>query len=275
MRKIEEKAAAMGKLGLFSCPVCGEKLGVEQTSLSCPNGHRFDLAKKGTVNFLAKPSQTEYDTPMLEARRRVLEAGFFAPFVDAISRQLGPQDVVLDVGCGEGTPTAQLAASGAQTVGFDISAPAIALAGRLATPAVFCVADLARLPFTAASFSAVVDLFSPGAYQEFNRVLRPGGRVFKVIPAAGYLQELRTGLYAGTAKATYSNQAVLDRFMAAYPQAEQTPLAYDFPVTAAQFADVLKMTPLSWQADPAKRAALLAKPPRSIHVAVVLLTVAP
>ncbi|WP_203623249.1 MULTISPECIES: methyltransferase domain-containing protein [unclassified Lacticaseibacillus] len=271
MRKIEEKAQAMAKLGVFACPVCGEALTVSQTSLLCANGHRYDLAKKGTVNFLAKPSATEYDTPMLEARRRVLQAGFFAPFVAAIQSQLGAGDTVLDVGCGEGTPTARLAESGAQAVGFDISAPAIALAGRLSTSAVFCVADLARLPFLPGSFSAVVDLFSPGAYQEFDRVLRPEGRLFKVIPAAGYLRELRQGLYAGTAKAAYSNQAVLDRFLAAYPGATQTPLTYDFPVSPSQFEDVMKMTPLTWQADPAKRTAMAAAPPASIHVDVLLL----
>lgn len=271
MRKIEKKAQTMAQLGVFACPVCGEPLAVDLLSLACRNGHRYDLAKKGTVNFLTKPSVTEYDTPMLEARRRVLEAGFFAPFIEEIQRGLKGSDTVLDVGCGEGTPTASLAASGAQTVGFDISAPAIALAGRLETDAVFCVADLARLPFLPASFSALVDLFSPGAYQEFDRVLKPGGRLFKVIPAAGYLRELRQGLYEGTAKAEYSNEAVRQRFLAAYSDASETPITYDFPVSASQFDDIMKMTPLTWQAAPSKRAAMLQQPPASIHVDVVLL----
>ncbi|WP_369385609.1 putative RNA methyltransferase, partial [Lacticaseibacillus camelliae] len=122
MRKIEEKAKVMAQLAVFACPVCGEPLSVSGTSLLCPNGHRYDLAKKGTVNFLAKPSPTEYDTPMLEARRRVLQAGFFAPFIEAIGSRLGAGETVLDVGCGEGTPTAALAQSGALAVGFDISA---------------------------------------------------------------------------------------------------------------------------------------------------------
>ncbi len=272
MKKIDQKAAWLVAQGaLFSCPVCQQVMVPEGHSLVCPQQHRFDLAKKGTVNFLNAPVKTEYTAPMLAARRRVLDAGLFAPFVDQIAAQLSGSERVLDVGCGEGTPTAALATSSAATVGFDISAPAIQLAGALATGAFFCVADLARLPFVANSFDVIVDLFSPGAYAEFDRVLRPGGRLFKVIPDSDYLRELRQGLYAGTPKGTYSNQPVLDRFMTAYPEATRTPITYDFPVDAAQFADVVAMTPLSWQAPADKRKALLQQPPASVHVAVQLL----
>lgn len=274
MRKIQTKAAWVATHSpLFACPICHRPLSVNETSLICEAGHRFDLAKKGTVNFLNRPAPTEYDEPMLAARRRVLQAGLFNPFLEQIKAALTPADRVLDVGCGEGTPTALLASSGASSVGFDISAPAIKLAGSLAGDAFFCVADLARLPFIDQTFTALVDLFSPGAYAEFDRVLRPGGQLFKVIPAAGYLRELRLGLYAGTAKATYSNARVKERLLEAYPSATSEPLTYDFPVDRGLFADVVKMTPLAWQADPIKRAALVADPPASVHVEVELLHV--
>lgn len=273
MKKRATKSAwAAAQSPLFACPVCGAALGVEAASLVCENAHRVDFAKKGTVNFLRRPVATEYTKPMLAARRRVLNAGFFTPFLDVIRAALTPVDRLLDVGCGDGTPTDFLAQSGAATVGFDISAPAIDLAGALDSPAFFCVADLARLPFLAGRFSAVVDLFSPGAYQEFDRVLSKGGRVFKIIPGAAYLRELRQGLYADTAKATYSNEQVKARFLAHYPGATVTPIAYAFAVTPALFADVVAMTPLSWQAPEAARAALIANPPTTVRVAVELLT---
>lgn len=274
MKKIAHKAAwAAAQAPLFACPVCHEAMAVEDLSLVCANGHRVDFAKKGTVNFLSKPVKTEYEEVMLAARRRVLNAGLFDPFVSRIAQALAGSERLLDVGCGEGTPTAKLAETGAAALGFDISAPAISLAGALDTEAFFCVADLARLPFLENSFDVIVDLFSPGAYAEFERVLKPGGRVFKVIPDADYLRELRQGLYAGTPKGTYSNEQVLARFMQAYPHATATPLSYDFAVKPEQFADIVQMTPLSWQAPADKRAALLQNPPESIHVAVVLLQV--
>ncbi|WP_461226907.1 putative RNA methyltransferase [Lacticaseibacillus suihuaensis] len=274
MRKISEKAAAMAALGpLFACPVCHKPLAVDGLSLTCENQHRFDLAKKGTVNFLNKPVATEYLAPMLAARRRMLDAGFFKPFLDAIQAQLTEADRFLDIGCGEGTPTAYLTASGATGVGFDISAPAIQLAGGLNSPAIFCVADLARLPFLAGSFTTIVDLFSPGAYAEFDRVLAPDGRLFKVIPASDYLRELRVGLYHDTDKATYSNAEVKERFIVHYPKTTVQHIAYDFPLTKAQFADLMAMTPLTWQAPAERRAAMLEQPPASIHVGVELLQV--
>ncbi|KRM72325.1 methyltransferase domain-containing protein [Lacticaseibacillus brantae] len=274
MRKIEQKIEfVQANPHLFACPVCGQELRPDQTSLVCDNQHRFDLNKKGTVNFLNAPVPTEYTETMLAARRRVLDAGFFSPFVDRIAAELSPRNRVLDIGCGEGTPTAALAQSGAATVGFDISAPAIKLAGALASEAFFCVADLTKLPFLAGSFDTIVDLFSPGAYAEFARVA-PGGRLFKVVPNADYLKELRQGLYAGTAKATYSNERVLDRLLATYSNATITPIRYAFKASPTLFSDVVTMTPLSWQAPEEARAELLAQPPTEVTVDVSLVTVA-
>lgn len=273
MRKIEAKAQAIAAAGtLFACPVCGENLVGLGTSLACANGHRYDLNKKGTVNFLNAPVNTEYGEEMLAARRRVLNAGFFNPFLTEMARQLRPDDRLLDIGCGEGTPTARLAQKAQLTVGFDISAPAIKLAGALDTPALFCVADLARLPFADNSFSAIADIFSPGAYAEFERVLAPGGRILKIIPNSGYLRELRHALYAGEDKEHYSNAKVKDHFMTRYPECTATPITYDFDCTPELFADIVMMTPLTWQAPADKRADLLAHPLASIHVDVELIT---
>lgn len=273
MRKIEEKATAIAGAGqLFACPVCGETLIIVGTSLACANGHRYDLNKKGTANFLNAPVNTEYGEDMLAARRRVLAAGFFNPFLTEMARRMRPTDRLLDIGCGEGTPTAKLAQNIALGVGFDISAPAIKLAGALDSKALFCVADLARLPFLDNSFSVIADIFSPGAYAEFERVLQPGGRILKIIPNSGYLRELRHALYAGEDKEHYSNAKVKDHFTERYPDSTVTPITYDFDCTPALFADIVKMTPLTWQAPEDKRAALLANPLPSIHVDVELVT---
>jgi len=119
----------------------------------------------------------------------------------------------------------------------------------------------------------VTDIFSPGNYREFRRVLRPDGQLLKIIPRAGYLREIREGLYSGTAKAVYNNEPVLKRFLAAFPDASQETITYDFPLAPTQFGDLMAMTPLTWQAPADQRDQMLAAPPISIHIDVDLLTV--
>ena len=275
MRKRETKIhLAAAQAPLFACPVCGQPLQVTAGSLVCVNGHVRDFSHKGTLNFLNQQVATEYTTPMLAARRRMLNAGLFTPFLAAMAAKLPKHQRLLDVGCGEGTPTAYLAEAGQQTaVGFDISSPAINLAGGLAAPVLFAVADLAHLPFVNDAFDTVTDIFSPGNYREFRRVLRPDGQLLKIIPRAGYLREIREGLYSGTAKAVYNNEPVLKRFLAAFPDASQETITYDFPLAPTQFGDLMAMTPSTWQAPADQRDQMLAAPPISIHIDVDLLTV--
>jgi SAM-dependent methyltransferase len=87
--------------------------------------------------------------------------------------------LVLDLGCGTGYGTAELAAGGARVIGVDRVAPAPRARGARAR---FVRADLAGLPFAARRFDAVTSfqviehLADPHAYlAQIARVLAPGG----------------------------------------------------------------------------------------------------
>lgn len=101
---------------------------------------------------------------------------------------LRPGMDVLDVGCGPGTITADLAAltSPGRTVGIDASAEVIEQARSAggSRGVEFRVADLMELPFPDGSFDVVhahqvlQHLADPvGAMREMARVCRPGGRI--------------------------------------------------------------------------------------------------
>lgn len=111
----------------------------------------------------------------------------------------GPEDEVLDVACGPGRLTLDLASHVRRITGLDLTPGMLeqaraALATTGADNAVFLQGDAAAMPFPDASFSLVI---SSAAFHHFEtpakvlaemiRVCRPGGRVVvsDVTPAAG------------------------------------------------------------------------------------------
>lgn len=279
MKKIDQAATFLAAhTQLFRCPVCLEPYTtVAGHSLICPNGHNVDLSKKGTLYFMQRAVASEYDNAMLAARRRMLQAGLFAGITDAFAAKLpATPQTILDVGCGEGTPLDDVLKGRRgqdAAVGFDLSKPGINLATQLANDAFFCVADLAQMPFADHQFTAILDLFSPSAYNEFNRVLAPGGQLLKVIPNPDYLIELRQAIFpAGSAHASYDNSNVLELFQKHYPNATAERIHYQVPVPTDLFADLMLMTPMHWGADEARLAEVKANPFPAITVDVTLLT---
>ena len=95
-----------------------------------------------------------------------------------------PSGRTLDVGCGEGRLTRDLAGLGHDVVGVDAS-PTLLAAAREASPGMeLHLADAADLPFAHASFGLVIGFMSlqdvddlAGALREAARVLAPGGRL--------------------------------------------------------------------------------------------------
>ncbi|HVX20649.1 MAG TPA: methyltransferase domain-containing protein [Acidimicrobiales bacterium] len=99
---------------------------------------------------------------------------------------LTPQTALLDVGCGPGTITVDLASRAGRVVGLDRSPEVLAEAGRLPNPGnvTFQAGDVHALPFDDAAFDVVhahqvlQHLADPvGALVEMARVCRPGGVV--------------------------------------------------------------------------------------------------
>lgn len=278
MKKIEKAALFMQEnRELFQCPICKDTFDqLEGNSLSCLNGHLFDISKKGTLYFLLKGTKNEYDKEMLSSRFNIATAGLFHPLLDELYKCIIEKEDghTLDVGCGEGSQLDYLTTLGlkGQKIGFDISKDAIQLAANHFSTAFWCVADLAQSPFASQRYDTILNIFSPSNYKEFDRILKKGGQVIKVVPEKDYLIELRKLFYRDQAeKQTYSNEVVIEKFKEHFPSMEMKRVNYSFELTQSLFEDLMKMTPLSWGASPASKEYALAHPLQSVTIDVCVL----
>ncbi len=93
---------------------------------------------------------------------------------------------VLDLGCGSGATTALLAGHGVNPVGIDLSPNMVAAARRLNPGLAFAVGSMTDLDAADGSIGGICAWYSiihvpddhlPGVFEEFQRVLVPGGFV--------------------------------------------------------------------------------------------------
>lgn len=111
-----------------------------------------------------------------------------------------PDERILDLGCGTGQLTAQIAQSGARVVGLDSSAEMIAQARANFPDIEFAVADAANFafaePFDAVFSNAALHWVknANGASVSIARALRPGGRFVAELGGKGNIASIQVAL---------------------------------------------------------------------------------
>lgn len=186
---------------VLRCPVCKSGLKPNDKSFSCPNGHSFDKAKEGYVNLLtgSKAGSLIGDNKdMARCRREFLEKGYFQPLADKAVEIIREENslAVLDICCGEGYYSSAVAnGTSAVVLGFDISKDMVRLAAKRKSKAEFFVANMADIPVADGVFDCALHFFAPFCEKEFARVIKKGGILISVAPAAKHLWEMKQKLY--------------------------------------------------------------------------------
>jgi len=131
-------------------------------------------------------------------------------FLDEFSSHFTSESMLCDLGCGPGHITRYVFDKGLNIFGIDISEKCVEIARRENPKMEFKTMDMARLDLADESIDGVISFYSiihtpkqfqPLLFQEFNRVLKMGGRISVVVKKGnteGYINELegyKTSLY--------------------------------------------------------------------------------
>jgi 23S rRNA (guanine745-N1)-methyltransferase len=245
------------ELAPLRCPICGGAFCLDAGqagSLRCVKGHSYDPAASGYINFLTAPVSAMYSKALFTARRRVCDAGFFAPLAEKLSTLIldhcahaEPDIFAIDTGTGEGSlfsdirarlRTAGLTHTGC---GLDLSKQGVLMAAKSDPANLWIVGDIARLPIAGSTATILLNTLSPANYAEFLRILAPGGLIIKTIPGEAHLKELRTL----TGQSDYSNAQVIALFEKNLKVLGREHIAAVFSPAPELMADFAAMTPLT------------------------------
>ena len=198
---------------MYICPKCSEKLTKTGNTLKCVAGHCFDIASAGYVNLLlgSKKSGSHGDNKeMITARRRFLSLGHYAIIIDKLCEIIAKyckennviSPAILDAGCGEGYYSGRIFDTLRDEYQLspifyaaDVSKDAVFSASKTYKTVNFSVASVNKLPFGDLSFDIVLSLFAPLSESEFDRVLKPDGRLITVSPSENHLIGLKEIIY--------------------------------------------------------------------------------
>jgi 23S rRNA (guanine745-N1)-methyltransferase len=235
-------------LAHLRCPNCRLPLAAPgPLVLRCGHGHSFDVARQGYVTLTTGRTPHPGDTAdMITARAAFLAAGHYDFIAYALADAVpAGAEFVVDAGTGTGHYLARVldALPTAAGLGLDVSKPALRRAARAHPRAAAALADLWRpLPLADASADVLLDVFAPRNGPEFRRVLRPGGVLLVVTPAADHLHELIAAhslLTVDPAKADRLAASVGAHFTAE----STTTLRRSLTLSAAQAHTLIAMTP--------------------------------
>lgn len=229
------------------CPICGELLTKQDRSYVCANRHSFDVARQGHVNLLPvqhKRSLSPGDTAeQVVSRRAFLDGGFYAPIRDALcalAKDHGCTGPILDIGCGEGYYSAELAKNlDAELLGLDISKEAVRYAAGRYKNAIWICASAAHLPVKDQSFGLLTSLFALTMPEEFKRVLRPEGALIQVLAAEDHLMGLKQIIYPEL----HHKEKFTTPDIPGFRLVESRKLQFTFTVEGVQVQNLLSMTP--------------------------------
>lgn len=237
------------------CPICREKLILNDKVCRCTNNHCYDVARQGYVNLLPvqnKKSLNPGDNKeMLTARRSFLETDIYMPICSSVTsnakRMLENinKPKILDIGCGEGYYTKKIADcfNNCSCAGVDISKHGVRMACSRSKDINWIVATASVLPVASNEIDLITAIFSLLAENEFLRVLKKGGCVIEITAGNNHLIELKEIIY----ETVFEQHKAPSEVCAGFKEISREKESFKFTLSNKQLQELLRMTPHFWR----------------------------
>lgn len=237
------------------CPICKEKLILNDKAYRCINNHCYDIARQGYVNLLPvqnKKSLNPGDNKeMLAARRNFLETNVYLPICNSVvsrGKKLAggiTRPKILDIGCGEGYYTKKIADSFNDCIcaGVDISKDGVRMACSRSKAIKWIVATASVLPVASNEIDLITAMFSLVAENEFLRVLKKGGYVIEVTAGNNHLIELKEIIY----ETVFEQHKAPSEAGLGFKEISREKESFKFNLNNKELKELLKMTPHFWR----------------------------
>lgn len=237
---------------MYICPICRTELTLYDKEAKCSNNHSFNRAKQGYYHLLPankKSSKAPGDTKeMISARAEFLALGGYLKLAQFIALTL-PESInaLLDLGCGDGYFSRFLLAEKSikNLVAVDISKESVKFASKHDKNGTYLVASNFSLPIADNSVDTILINFAPVNASELLRVLKPDGKVVRVVPAENHLEGLKQRIY-DKLRAPPSTDLKLNGMQLI----QQDRVEYQTALNRQQKCSLLTMTPLYWKVTP-------------------------
>jgi 23S rRNA (guanine745-N1)-methyltransferase len=279
---VPDRAEATGigrALPYLRCPVCtcgtslfdGPGAG---SSVACPVGHTFDIARQGYLSLLTAGDSTSTgdSTAMVEAREAFLARGFYDRIARAVSEAIpaggisagadepaairaNADELCVDLGGGTGFYLTRVLADHPRLVGItlDLSAVASRRAARAHPRASAIRANVwSPIPIMDGTASHVLSIFSPRNMPEVRRILAPGGSFVMVTPTPQHLVELVERL--DLVSVDDRKQERLDAQLAGFERLSHSRQHYEVQLDRTDILAAILMGPSARHVDPAELA---------------------
>lgn len=258
-------------LANLTCPLCQQSLQALEDrntpsivrTMCCNNKHSFDIGKPGYLHLIPvqnKRSKEPGDNKeMVAARKRFLGKGYYQPISKALNLLIEEEMVtssnILDLGCGEGYYTTELAAQitdQSLIYGLDISKAAVQQAAKRTSSIIWLVANSSKIPLSDQSVDIIFSVFSPIVPEESLRILKPNGLLITATAESSHLLALRNEIYEDVRD--YDNEKLEKQLASHFTLKSAKVIHHPLTLTNSEdVLDLLHMTPHYWRTTTDKR----------------------